>query len=63
MVEDAKLYQAEDDAQQARVDAKNGLEGYVFNLRNTLNDDSLASKLDFQDKEAIRNAVENFPAC
>ena len=30
MLADAEKYKAEDDAQKAGVDAKNGLEGYVF---------------------------------
>ena len=59
MVADAEKYKAEDDAQKARVDAKNGLEGYVFNLRNTLNDENIGGKLSPQDKEAIQKVVDS----
>lgn len=59
MVADAEKFKAEDDAQKARVDAKNGLEGYVFNLRNTLNDENIGGKLSPQDKEAIQKVVDS----
>lgn len=59
MVADAEKYKAEDDAQKARVDAKNGLEAYVFNLRNTLNDENIGGKLAAADKEAIQKVVDS----
>ena len=59
MVADAEKYKAEDDAQKARIDAKNGLEGYVFNLRNTLSDENIAGKLQPADKEAIQKVVDS----
>lgn len=59
MVADAEKFKSEDEAQKGRVDAKNGLEGYVFNIRNTLNDESIASKLDAGDKEAIQKIVDS----
>ena len=58
MVADAEKFKAEDEAQKGRVDAKNGLEGYVFNLRNTLSDENIAGKLDASDKEAITKIVD-----
>merc|ERR1711862_1018190 len=42
MVAEAEKYKAEDDAHKSKVEAKNGLEGYVFNIRNTLNDETVA---------------------
>merc|ERR1712118_258770 len=39
MVEEAERYKAEDDANRERVEAKNGLENYAYNLRNSLNDE------------------------
>src|SRR3990167_6060200 len=59
MVADAEKFKAEDDAQKARVDAKNGLEGYVFNLRNTLSDENIGGKLAAADKEAIQQVVDS----
>ena len=59
MVADAEKFKAEDDAQKARVDAKNGLEGYVFNVRNTLSDENIGGKLAAADKEAIQQVVDS----
>jgi len=42
MVAEAERYKAEDTANRERVEAKNGLENYAYNLRNTLNDEKLA---------------------
>jgi heat shock 70kDa protein 1/6/8 len=48
---------AEDDAAAARITAKNGLESYAYNLRNSLTDDKLASKFDAADKSKLEGAV------
>merc|ERR1712000_774888 len=45
MVNEAEKYKAEDEAHKAKVDAKNGLEGYVYNIRNTINDPNLVVNL------------------
>merc|ERR1711982_46478 len=41
MVNEAEKYKAEDEAHKGKVEAKNALEGYVFNLRNTLTDENV----------------------
>ena len=41
MVEEAEQFAQEDAMVKERIDAKNGLESYLYNLRNTLNDDEL----------------------
>merc|ERR1712211_68547 len=51
MVAEAEKYKAEDEAYKGKVEAKTALEGYVFNIRNTLNDDNVGGKLDAADKE------------
>ncbi len=35
MVQEAEKYRADDDALKKKVDAKNGLENYAYNMRNT----------------------------
>jgi L1 cell adhesion molecule like protein len=57
MVNDAEKYKEEDDAAAARIQAKNGLESYSYNLRNTLNDEQLAGKFDPADKSKLETAV------
>ncbi|KAF7342212.1 Heat shock cognate 70 [Mycena venus] len=56
MVE-AERYKAEDEAAAARITAKNALESYAYNLRNSLNDLQLAGNLDAGDKGRLEDAV------
>ncbi|KAI8073347.1 hsp71-like protein [Gongronella butleri] len=58
MVSDAEKYKAEDEEAAARISAKNGLESYSYNLRNTLNDEKVAGALSAEDKETIQKAVD-----
>ena len=44
------LTQAEDEKQKERIDAKNQLESYCFNIKSTLDDDKLSEKISAQDK-------------
>lgn len=57
MVSEAEKYKAEDEAATARISAKNGLESYAYNLRNSLNEEQFASKLDPADKEKLDKAI------
>lgn len=57
MVADAEKYKAEDEAAAARISAKNGLESYAYNLRNTLNEENVASKIEADDKEKLNKAI------
>ena len=54
----AEKYKAEDEAARTKVEAKNGLENYAYNMRNTIRDDKFASKLKPEDKEAIEKKVQ-----
>lgn len=45
MVEDAEKFKAEDKAHKEKIDAKNGLEGYIYSMRNTITDDKWKSKV------------------
>merc|ERR1711870_84666 len=58
MVAEAEKYKAEDEAYKGKIEAKNGLEGYAFNIRNTLNDENVGGKLDAADKEKITKIVD-----
>jgi heat shock protein 1/8 len=54
----AEKYKAEDEAARGKVEAKNGLENYAYNMRNTIRDDKVASKLEAEDKEKIEKKVQ-----
>jgi len=57
MVSEAEKYKAEDEEATARISAKNGLESYAYNLRNSLNEEQFASKLEPADKEKLDKAI------
>merc|ERR1711871_1265212 len=44
LVQEAERYKAEDEANKGRVEAKNSLENYAFQIRNSINDEKLAGK-------------------
>ncbi|KAL1221014.1 Heat shock 70 kDa protein 5 [Cardamine amara subsp. amara] len=58
MVQDAEKYKAEDELVKKKVEAKNSLENYAYNMRNTLKDEKLAQKLDQEDKQKIEKAID-----
>jgi len=59
MVQEAEEFAEEDKLMKERIDKRNGLEGYAYNLKNTINDDEkgVAEKLSEEDKETIEDAV------
>ncbi|XP_022845127.1 heat shock 70 kDa protein-like [Olea europaea var. sylvestris] len=58
MVQDAERYKAEDEEVKKKVEAKNALENYAYNMRNTVKDEKFASKLDPSEKQKIESALE-----
>ncbi|KAK4374895.1 hypothetical protein RND71_005572 [Anisodus tanguticus] len=58
MVKDAERYKEEDEVVKKKVEAKNGLENYAYNMRNTIKDEKIASKLSAEDKERIEKGVQ-----
>jgi len=57
MLSEAEKYKEEDEAEAARISAKNGLESYAYSLRNTLSDPAAAEKLDAADKEKLEAEI------
>ncbi|KAL1817731.1 hypothetical protein DCAR_0522206 [Daucus carota subsp. sativus] len=57
LVKEAEKYKAEDEEVKKKVEAKNALENYAYNMRNTIKDEKIAGKLDAGDKEKIESAV------
>ena len=43
MVQEAEKYKAEDEDARKRIDAKNALENYAFNMRNTIKDEKVCA--------------------
>jgi heat shock protein 1/8 len=59
MVADAERFKAEDEKHKDRITAKNGLENYVYSMKNTINDEKFADKIDAADKKKIEDALES----
>jgi len=60
MVQEAEEFAEEDKKVKERIDGRNALEGYLYNLKNTLEDTEkgIADKVDEEDKEKIEEAVK-----
>ncbi|KAI3662204.1 hypothetical protein MP638_002190 [Amoeboaphelidium occidentale] len=59
MVKEAEEYAEEDKKFKERIEAKNGLENYLFSLKNQVNDEKqLGGKLSADDKEKILDIVK-----
>lgn len=52
-------FSGEDEAATSRIQSKNALESYAYNLRNSLNDEKLAGKFDAADKSKLESAVND----
>merc|ERR1712062_290744 len=58
MVAEAEKYAAEDEAQKSRIEAKNGLESYVFNMKQSIEDEKVADKISEEDKKAVKDKCD-----
>merc|ERR1711968_3289 len=59
MVQEAKEYEEEDKKVKEKIDARNGLESYIYNIKNTINDeDKIKDKLSDEDKETLEEVVK-----
>jgi len=57
MVSEAEKYKTEDDAHRDRIQAKNGLEAYCFQMKSTMEDDKMKDKIGEDDKKSIIDKV------
>ncbi|XP_051899723.1 heat shock 70 kDa protein 1 [Pristis pectinata] len=53
MVQDAEKYKNEDEMQRQKVAAKNSLESYAFNMKGSMEDEKVASKISEEDKKKV----------
>merc|ERR1712232_1025715 len=60
MVREAEEFAEEDRNVKERIDARNGLESYVYNLKNQLEDDEneLAEKISSEDKKELQDMID-----
>jgi L1 cell adhesion molecule like protein len=53
MVQEAEQYKADDEALKDKISAKNALEGYAYNMKQTIEGESVKDKISEEDKTAI----------
>jgi heat shock protein 5 len=60
MINEAEMYKDQDELAKKLIDARNGLEGYCYQMKNTLNDaeKGIKDKLDASQVEEIENAID-----
>ncbi|CAL9763208.1 unnamed protein product [Musa acuminata subsp. burmannicoides] len=58
MVQEAEKYKAEDEEHERKVEAKNALENYAYNMLNSIKDEKVSSKLPSADKKKVEDAIE-----
>jgi len=58
MVNEAKEFEEEDKKVKEKIDARNGLEGYAYQLKNQLDDKKVAEKFSDEDKKTIEESVK-----
>jgi len=58
IVEEAEKYKAEDEEKRKQIQAKNDLENFVYQMRNTLDDAKFKDLLKEEDKKKVDEAVK-----
>merc|ERR1711992_507462 len=58
MVADAERFKGEDDKQKERIAAKNGLESFIFNLKSSLDNQEIKSKLSTEELTRAQTALD-----
>ena len=53
MVKEAEKFREDDDKQREKIQAKNSLESYAYNMKSTVEDDKVKDKISEEDKTAI----------
>jgi endoplasmic reticulum chaperone BiP len=52
------MYAEEDRVLKLRIESRNGLESYLYSLKNSLEDDSVSDKVAPEDKKEVMDLVE-----
>jgi heat shock 70kDa protein 1/2/6/8 len=50
MVQEAEKFKAEDEAVRAKVDSRNGLESYLHQVKNSLDEEKIKEKIEEEDR-------------
>jgi heat shock 70kDa protein 1/2/6/8 len=58
MVSEAEKYKKDDEHQRERIAAKNSLESYCYNMKQTIEDEKSQTKISSEDKQKIKEACD-----
>jgi len=58
LVDEAEKYAEEDKKVKERIDSRNGLESYLYNLKNTLDDEETGGNIAPQDKKELQDIID-----
>ncbi|CAF5102762.1 unnamed protein product [Rotaria sp. Silwood1] len=58
MIRDTERFRKEDEMQYNRIQAKNSLESYCFDMKTKINNRQLRDKIDANNKKKIINTIE-----
>merc|ERR1711966_392589 len=57
MVEEAEKYKHEDEKTREKIEAKNSLENYTYNIKNTIKDEKIKDKISENEKEELEKKI------
>merc|ERR1711966_487971 len=57
MVEEAEKYKHEDEKTREKIEAKNSLENYAYNIKNTIKDEKIKDKISENEKEELEKKI------
>ena len=58
MVEEAEKFKEDDTKQREKVEARNGLDNYIFSVKQSLNDEKLKDKFTDEDKTSVEDKIK-----
>jgi len=58
MIREAEEFAEEDKKVKQRIDSKNGLESYLYSLKNTLEDDNMGVNMNFENKKELLDYID-----
>ena len=62
MVEEAEKYKNEDEKTRQKIEAKNSLENYAYNIRNTIKDEKIKDKISEENRKIIEEKTNEIIA-
>jgi heat shock protein 1/8 len=57
LIKDAEKYKDQDDLVRKKIEAKNGLESYLVNIKHSLNDEKLKDKIPADEREIVNKKM------